>query len=447
MMPVRFRSPAPTPVRGSARQLTESLLERSARYIDGAAYEGPRSINPVDGSFHEVAEGVGLVCGFSHIWTLDGAGGLVVLDTSLPGFAAVALEHLRRWRDVPVDTIVYTHGHVDHVSGAQAFLDDAADRGRPSPTVVAHDGVGRRLDRYDLTREYNEIINARQFSSNFKFGSFHGDWVRPQVTYTDGLDLEAAGSGVRLIHEKGETDDHTIAWVPQIRALFTGDLIIWAFPNAGNPQKAQRYPAEWAAALRRMIDLRPEFLFPAHGLPIAGAERIAGVLDATAGALEGLVRDTLEMMNAGSPLDEIVNTVRVPQHLLDKPYLRPSYDEPEFVVRNIWRLYGGWHDGNPARLKPAADSAVAAEVAALAGGADRLARRAAELCEAGELRLACQLAEWAVQASPTDAEAHATRADVYRTRRDGELSLMARGLYLDASRRSESIARPEPRPD
>ena len=136
-----------------------------------------------------------------------------------------------------------------------------------------------------------------------------------------------------------------------------------------------------------MIDLRPSLLAPAHGLPVSGTERIARVLDDTASALEGLVRDTLEMMNAGARLDEIVHTVRVPQHLLDKPYLRPSYDEPEFVVRNIWRLYGGWHDGNPARLKPAADRIVAAEVAALAGGPVALGQRAAELCASGDLRL------------------------------------------------------------
>ena len=427
--------------------MTESLLDRSARYIDGAVYEGPRTVNPIDGSFHEVAEGVGLVCGFSHIWTVDADQGLVVLDTSLPGFASVALEHLRRWRDAPVDTIVYTHGHVDHVGGARVFLDDAAERKRPSPTVVAHDAVVRRFDRYDLTRDYNEIINGRQFGPNFRLGSFAGDWVRPEVTYTDGLDLEVGEASLRLIHEKGETDDHTIAWMPQQGVLFTGDLIIWSFPNAGNPQKAQRYPAEWAAALRRMIDLRPSLLAPAHGLPIAGTERIARVLDDTASALEGLVSDTLEMMNAGARLDEIVHTVRVPTELLERPYLRPSYDEPEFVVRNIWRLYGGWHDGNPARLKPAPDSAVAAEVAAMAGGAGALARRAQELCEAGDLRLACHLAEWAAQAAPADAEVHAARAEVYRVRRDRELSLMARGLYLDASRSSEVVSQPIQAPD
>ncbi len=420
--------------------MTEPLLERSSRYIDTATYEGPRSVNPVDGSFHEVSDGLSVTCGFSHVWTLDTGGGLAVLDTSLPGFAPAALKHLRRWRRDQIEVIVYTHGHLDHVGGAPAFMDDAAGRGHRRPTVVGHEAVGHRFDRYDLTREYNEIINGRQFGVN-RAGLFGGAWVRPAQTYRHDLDLTLGDTRLLLHHARGETDDHTVVWVPQRRMLFVGDMLMWTFPNAGNPQKVQRYPAEWAAALRRMIDLGPELLLPAHGLPIEGAARIAGVLDNMAGALEGLVSATLEMMNAGARLDEILHTVRVPEELLAQPYLRPSYDEPEFVVRNIWRLYGGWHDGNPARLKPPPDAAVAAEVAALAGGPAALAARATEVCEAGDAPLACQLAEWASQAAPSDAAVHAVRARVYRARREVELSLMARGIYLDAALSSEAVPR------
>ena len=71
-------------------------------------------------------------------------------------------------------------------------------------------------------------------------------------------------------------------------------------------------------------------------------------------------------MNAGG-LDDILHSVSVPPATLELPYLRPLYDEPEFVIRNIWRLFGGWWDGNPARLKPPSDAAIGAEVAALAG--------------------------------------------------------------------------------
>ena len=60
------------------------------------------------------------------------------------------------------------------------------------------------------------------------------------------------------------------------------------------------------------------------------------------------------MMNAGETLDSIIHTVQVPADTLAKPYLRPLYDEPEFVVRNVWRQFGGWWDGAASRLKPVA---------------------------------------------------------------------------------------------
>jgi alkyl sulfatase BDS1-like metallo-beta-lactamase superfamily hydrolase len=142
--------------------------------------------------------------------------------------------------------------------------------------------------------------------------------------------------------------------------------LIWHFPNAGNPQKVQRYPDDWARALRTMADLRPELLLPAHGLPIGGAARIQTVLGQVASVLEDLVEAVLSMMNGGATLDEIVHSIRVPVATLALPNLRPFYDEPEFVIRNLWRLYGGWWDANPARLKPPSDRELAREVALLA---------------------------------------------------------------------------------
>ena len=66
---------------------------------------------------------------------------------------------------------------------------------------------------------------------------------------------------------------------------------------------------------------------------------------------------------------------------MERPYLQPVYDEPEFVVRTVWRLYGGWWDGNPATLKPAPERALALELAELAGGAGVLADRALALLD------------------------------------------------------------------
>ena len=93
-----------------------------------------------------------------------------------------------------------------------------------------------------------------------------------------------------------------------------------------------------------------------------------------------------------------METLRTPDdRFADLPYLQATYDEPEFVVRSVWRLYGGWWDGDPARLKPAPAVRLASEIASLAGGAERLAGHLAELAftaEPGSARVR------AVQACP-----------------------------------------------
>jgi alkyl sulfatase BDS1-like metallo-beta-lactamase superfamily hydrolase len=297
--------------------------------------------------------------------------------------------------------------------------------------VLAHEAVPARFDRYRETAGWNAAINRRQF--RMPGLRWPTTYRYPDQTYRDTHTLDVGELRVELHHARGETDDHTWAWLPAPRVLCTGDLFIWASPNCGNPQKVQRYPRDWARALRAMRALDAELLLPGHGFPIAGAARVRQALDETAMLLEYLHDETLRLMNAGATLDDIVHTVRAPAHLLARPYLTPIYDEPEFVVRNLWRLYGGWYDGNPAHLKPAPDAAVARELAALAGGAARLAERATALAAAGELALACHLAQWAAQAAPEDAGISAARAAVYRQRAETEPSVMARGVFTGAA--------------
>jgi alkyl sulfatase BDS1-like metallo-beta-lactamase superfamily hydrolase len=168
-------------------------------------------------------------------------------------------------------------------------------------------------------------------------------------------------------------------------------------------------------------------------VPILGAERIKLALTETAELLEILHDRTVERMNAGACLEDILREVRAPERLLARPYLRPVYDEPEFIIRNIWRQYGGWWDGDPSRLKPAPREALAREIATLAGGVGKLAERASALAEAGELALACHLAELAGDAAPDDAAIVKMRGDVYFKRAHSERSIMARGIYAAAA--------------
>ena len=84
---------------------------------------------------------------------------------------------------------------------------------------------------------------------------------------------------------------------------------------------------------------------------------------------------------------------------------------------------------------------VGTELAALAGGADVLVRRAHEIALAGDLRLACHLADFAGWAEPSDPEIHETRAAIYEMRRKAESSLMAKGIFKGAARESEAVVK------
>ncbi|MFK7988603.1 MAG: alkyl sulfatase dimerization domain-containing protein [Sandaracinaceae bacterium] len=374
----------------------------------------------------ELEDGLAFIGSFCNVTAVETGEGLVLVDTGGPMTGPANVGRLRKWQTGPlsVHTVVFTHGHVDHVMGIGPLEEDGPAR------VVAHRAIKDRFDRYRLTAGYNGAINRRQFRiKEFKWPT---RYRYPDLTYESSLTLTVGGRSFELHHDRGETDDHTWVWMPETRALATGDLFIWASPNCGNPQKAQRYPREWAAALRKMAALEPALLLPGHGPPIFGEDRVQRALTETAELLETLVEQTLHWMNEGAPLDAVVERVKAPPELLARPYLRPDYDEPEFIVRNLWRLYGGWWDGDPAWLKPAPQSELADEIAELAGGAERLAKRARDLSEAGEHRLACHFAEWAGRAAPHDKLVRELRREVYEARRSEETSLMARSVFRAA---------------
>jgi alkyl sulfatase BDS1-like metallo-beta-lactamase superfamily hydrolase len=374
--------------------------------------------------------------GFSNSTVVDFGDQLLIVDSGDPIFGPMLRERVRDWRDaVPLSTVVYSHGHIDHVFGVGPFDTEADDHGWARPTVIATSALPKRFDRYKLTAGYNGTINRRQFGIDDL--QWPTEYRYPDATYDGVRILEFGAERVELHAARGETDDHTWTWLPDRKVLCCGDLFIWASPNAGNPQKVQRYAAEWAAALREMSALDAEFLLPGHGVPVVGADRVKQALTDTATYLQSLHDQTIEMMNAGARLDEILHTVKPPAELADRPFLHPVYDEPEFVVRNVWRLYGGWWDGNPATLKPAPDDAVAREVIGLAG-ADAVAKRAEALLAVGDeesLRLAGHLAEWLVQADPSE-RSRTVKHAVFTARVAFERSTMSKGVFGWAARDS-----------
>jgi alkyl sulfatase BDS1-like metallo-beta-lactamase superfamily hydrolase len=396
-----------------------------------------RDIHPVTGRYpegDEILAGVLYFKGLASATTIDTGDGLVMLDTGAFNDTKPLYEAVRTWRpDTRLAAAVFSHHHVDHIFGVAPFEAEADEKRLPRPLVYGHAGIAGNFDRYKKTRGWNGTLNIRQFAIPVERFNWPGEYRYPDVQYHDRLTFRTGELTFELRHARGETDDATWTWIPERKLLAPGDLFIWAVPNAGNPQKVQRFAGEWAAALREMAALGAELLIAGHGVPIFGADRIRTALGDAAELLESLEAQVLALMNVGATLDRVLHEVTMPQHLLDKPYLRPVYDHPQFILRNIWRLYGGWYDGEPDNLLPAPRAEQAREWVALAGGLDKVLARVAALQAEGNLRLACHLVEFAVIAEPGSAEAHVLRGEVYGARSKLEESSMSRNILNHAA--------------
>src|SRR5689334_4811618 len=275
------------------------------------------------GEFEELAAGVMFYRWLANVVAVKSEEGLVLIDTGAHVNQSETVAMVRRFAPDRVHTAIYTHGHADHACGMPAFVAEAQHQRRARPRVVGHRATAARFDRYKRTGGYNAIINGRQFGLSSTWPS---DYVYPDTYFDDRFTVSAGSIKFECHHGRGETDDACWVYIPQRKVLCTGDFIIWASPNAGNPQKAVRYARDWAEALRAMVKVGAEVLLPGHGVPVFGALRVRQVLTDTAEYLQSLYDQTVALMNTGTALDEIVRSVTVPAKFTEKPYLQAVYD-------------------------------------------------------------------------------------------------------------------------
>src|SRR5713101_4707566 len=154
---------------------------------------------------------------FGNVTAIRTGDGLVLVDTGSRETAKDTLKVIRRWASSPINTVIYTHGHIDHSWGARLLDQEADAREIARPCIVAHRNVHNRFDRYDATHELNSLVMGRQFNQpGYTFPKEHR---RPDQVYDDHLALMVGGVRIELFHGRGETDDASFVWLPEQRIL------------------------------------------------------------------------------------------------------------------------------------------------------------------------------------------------------------------------------------
>ena len=363
----------------------------------------------------------------SVVYTDDG---VVVIDLPLGNrIGRKAIEAIRRRTDRPIHAIIYTHGHIDHIWSVPVFFADAEAHKYARPHIIGHKNVARRFDRYQRLKGQHEHINTIQFAIPSGEPVLPQQFYYPDITFDDVMQFKLGGLTFELYSYYGETDDSLWVWIPERKTALVGDLLIGGVPNVGNPFKVQRWALEWAQALEAVADKNPDFVVSAG--QILSKDLAKDTLLDTARYLRFIEDEVVRLLNEGCWIEDIIDKIKVPEDLAQKPWLQPVYGHPTFVIHGVHRRYAGWYNGNPSELFPARSAEIAAEVVKLAGAA-KILQEAQRLKKDGNIQLSLNVIDFLVKGTQDKSvrkEALLLKSELLQARADVEPSYIARNIF------------------
>jgi uncharacterized sulfatase len=394
----------------------------------------------------QVTDGVFVAVGFgaANSTLLVGSGGLVIVDTM---YGTEAAENVwRAFRGVsaePIQAIIYTHSHADHIGGTAIFA-----KANNIPIYARPKGA-TTLPGYERLKDILKTRAGRQFglslSRELKIdgiapvvrpigGVAEGKMAPTDFVVSKSKRLSVAGLELELIAAPGESPDHLIVWLPSKRVLICGDNFYFSFPNLYAIRGAPyRDVAVWIESIDRMLDLEPEYLISGHARPVLGHDNVRIVLKSYRDAMAFVLEETLEGMNRGQSAVELAASVHLPTSLASLPYLREFYGVIPWAVRSIYGAYLGWFDGNPTHLFPLPPVEEATRMVALVGSKEALMSAARSALDAGDFQWACQLVDRLLALDPNSVQARALKADALTALAESQMSSNARHYYLSAA--------------
>lgn len=405
---------------------------------------------------HKLASSVYTAVGYaaSNVHFLVGDNGVVVIDTSETTQAAEnILADFRQVSKLPINTIIYTHSHRDHISGATVFAEGrdveviasdnfssdivGVDESIPHPHAAM---MARTKRQFGITLSDEERVSLGVGPGKRPMKGMGAGFIKPTIQFGGITQIEREGFSLELAKAPGETPDHLIVWWAPEKILFCGDNFYHAFPNLyairGTPYR--EFDA-WADTMDQLMAYEPEILATGHTTPIVGATAIRQALTDYRDAIRHVVTETVKGMNAGLDPVTIAANLDLPEELAQKPYLQEFYGHIGYSSRAYFTGTLGWFDGNPTnlgKLPPANESARFIE---LAGGPTKILATAEAELEKGEAQWAMELADRLIAADIELSPARQVKIKAMRVLADRTVNAPTRNYYLLSARELEEM--------
>ncbi|MEQ8206519.1 MAG: MBL fold metallo-hydrolase [Woeseia sp.] len=218
-------------------------------------------------------EGVG---GFSggNLGLLIGDDGVVLIDDGLEPLAGKTLAAVQKVSGAPVDFVINTHVHGDHLGGNVALHQHGA-------TIVAHDSIRQRLLDSDAERD-----------------------ALPELTFAEEVTFHLNNHKARVLHvEHAHTDGDAIIHFADANVIHTGDAMfngLFPFIDLDSGGSVAGY-IDAQTLLLGMSDAETRII-PGHG-PLANRGDLIRARDMLADA-----RDRIQaLLDDGATAEEILS--------------------------------------------------------------------------------------------------------------------------------------------
>ena len=191
-----------------------------------------------------------------NVGVLAGESSLMLIDDKLARARTPLLEAVEGLDGGPVEFLLNTHWHGDHVGNNESFGES---------TILSHINVRRRLAG-DPTIEGGKGADTPPIAL-------------PDVTFEDSVTLHFAGEEIELVHYgKGHTDGDSVVFFKNAEVVHMGDLYFsnrFPFIDLNSGGSVEGYAAAVGAVLARIeASGKDPKVIPGHG-PLATPKELA----------------------------------------------------------------------------------------------------------------------------------------------------------------------------
>jgi glyoxylase-like metal-dependent hydrolase (beta-lactamase superfamily II) len=206
---------------------------------------------------------------------------MVVDAQATPVMAREVIGRIRAVTDKPIKYVVLSHYHAVRVFGASAY---------GAQQVIAS------RDTYDLIVERGEQDKGSEigrFPRLFRaVESIPPGLTWPTIAFTGRMSIWLGRLEVQLMQlGRGHTKGDIVAWLPEDRVVFAGDLVEYA----ATPYAGDAYFTHWPRTLDEVAALEAVALVPGRGAALRSPPQVAGGIAGT----RRFVVDTYEAVRAG----------------------------------------------------------------------------------------------------------------------------------------------------